>query len=295
MNRRPGRVSGLFFASPMSATPPLVWSAGRFRLPLHRPLVMGIVNVTPDSFSDGGQHAGFDSALAHARRLLDEGADLLDVGGESTRPGAQPVDSGEEWRRVGALLRELHAWRVPLSLDTYQTATMARALELGVDIINDIRALREPGAEELVAGSGAGVCLMHMQGEPASMQDQPHYDDVVVQVRDFLLQRVEAARALGVGAQRICIDPGFGFGKTRVHNLELARNLRAFADLGPVLLAGVSRKSMLAEFAAVAPQQRVHASIGAALACVAAGARVLRVHDVAATRDAVRAFEALRG
>ncbi len=272
------------------------WQAGRFALPLQRTLLMGIVNLTPDSFSDGGRLPSPTAALEHCRRLLDEGADILDLGAESTRPGAQAVDDATEWQRLQPVLRELVGWKVPVSIDTYHPPTMLAALDLGADIINDIHALRQPGALQALAGSdSAGVCLMHMQGEPASMQDQPHYDDVVVQVRDFLLQRVEAARALGVGAQRICIDPGFGFGKTRVHNLELARNLRAFADLGPVLLAGVSRKSMLAEFAAVAPQQRVHASIGAALACVAAGARVLRVHDVAATRDAVRAFEALRG
>ena len=254
---------------------------------------MGIVNVTPDSFSDGGQHAGFDSALAHARRLLDEGADLLDVGGESTRPGAQPVDSGEEWRRVGALLRELHAWRVPLSLDTYQTATMARALELGVDIINDIRALREPGAEELVAGSGAGVCLMHMQGAPCDMQHAPHYTDVVAEVGDFLRARIDALRARGVDATRICVDPGFGFGKTLQHNVTLARGLPQIAALGQPLLVGVSRKSMIGGMAGRPPAQRLPGSLAAALACVAAGAHVVRVHDVAATVDALAVWRAM--
>ena len=270
------------------------WSAGRFQLELERTRVMGIVNVTPDSFSDGGHHADTAAALRHARRLLDEGADMLDVGGESTRPGAQPVDADEEWRRVGPLLRELVTWRVPLSIDTYQVPTMARALELGVDIINDIGALRAPGAEALVAASDAGICLMHMQGEPRSMQRAPHYDDVVAEVADFLRARVDALRARGVAAARLCVDPGFGFGKTLEHNVTLARELRAIAALGQPLLVGVSRKSMIGGMAGRPADERLPGSLAAALACVAAGARIVRVHDVAATVDALKVWGALR-
>jgi dihydropteroate synthase len=278
----------------MTATATPSWSAGRFELALSRVHVMGIVNVTPDSFSDGGRHADTEAALRHARRLLDEGADILDVGGESTRPGAQPVDADEEWRRVGPLLRELVAWRVPLSIDTYQLPTMARALELGVDIVNDVGALRAPGAEALVAGSTAGVCLMHMQGEPREMQRAPHYEDVVAEVAAFLRARVDALRARGVRAARLCVDPGFGFGKTLEHNLALARGLRTIAALGQPLLVGVSRKSMIGGLAARPPAERLPGSLAAALACVAAGAQVVRVHDVAATCDALKVWSAMR-
>ena len=278
----------------MTATATPSWSAGRFQLELSRVHVMGIVNVTPDSFSDGGRHATTEAALSHARRLLDEGADILDVGGESTRPGAQPVDADEEWRRVGPLLRELVAWRVPLSIDTYQVPTMARALELGVDIVNDVGALRAPGAEALVAASTAGVCLMHMQGEPREMQRAPHYDDVVAEVAAFLRERVDALRARGVSAARLCVDPGFGFGKTLEHNLALARGLHTIAALGQPLLVGVSRKSMIGGMAGRPPAERLAGSLAAALACVAAGAHVVRVHDVAATCDALKVWSAMR-
>ena len=272
-----------------------VWQAGRFVLSLRRTLLMGIVNVTPDSFSDGGRHDTPAAALAHARRLIDEGADLLDLGAESTRPGSQPVSAPEEWRRLQPVLRELVGWQVPISVDTYHPETMRAALELGVDIINDVYALRQPGALEAVAASAeAGVCLMHMQGEPASMQLEPHYDDVVAEVRAFLLQRAQAAKQAGVGRSRICLDPGFGFGKTREHNLALARALEPLCEAGYPVLIGVSRKSMLAGTSKLPPLERVPASLGAALACVAAGARVVRVHDVAATRDALRTFEAMR-
>ncbi len=275
--------------------PARVWQAGRFALELRRTLLMGIVNLTPDSFSDGGRHAGPDAALAHARRLLDEGADLLDLGAESTRPGAVPVDDDEEWRRLQPVLRELVSWQVPLSVDTYHPRTMRAALELGVDVINDIRALRAPGALEALAHSpAAGACLMHMQGEPSTMQQAPHYDDVTAEVLDFLGRRVRVLREAGVALERLCVDPGFGFGKTREHNLRLARDLPRLRELGCAVLVGVSRKSMLAATSSQAPHERVAASLGAALACVAAGAHVVRVHDVAATRDAVRTFEAMR-
>ncbi len=277
------------------ARPEGAWQAGRFVLPLRCTLLMGIVNVTPDSFSDGGAHDAPAAALEHARRLLDEGADILDVGGESTRPGSQPVDDDEEWNRVGPVLRELVRWNVPVSIDTYHPRTMRAALELGVDIVNDVCALRRPGALEAVARSpDAGVCLMHMQGEPVTMQQSPHYDDVVAEVVGFLRERAECLQAAGVARRRICLDPGFGFGKTREHNLELGRRLEQLAALGYPLLIGVSRKSMLAGTSKLPPLQRIPASLGAALACVVAGARIVRVHDVAATRDAVRTFEAMR-
>ena len=276
-------------------SPSTGWQAGRFVLPLQRTLLMGIVNVTPDSFSDGGRHDTPAAALEHARRLLDEGADLLDLGAESTRPGSLPVDDAEEWRRLEPVLRELVSWKVPLSVDTYHPRTMRAALELGADIINDVYALRQPGALEAVAASpDAGVCLMHMRGEPAGMQLDPSYTDVAGEVREFLLQRAQAVRDAGVHPARICLDPGFGFGKTREHNLTLARALTSLCEAGYPVLIGVSRKSMLAGTSKLPPRERVPASIGAALACVAAGARVVRVHDVAATRDAVRTFEAMR-
>lgn len=276
--------------------PARVWQAGRFALGLQRTLLMGIVNLTPDSFSDGGMHEAPAPALEHARRLLDEGADILDVGAESTRPGAQPVADDEEWRRLEPVLRELVTWKVPLSVDTYHPRTMQAALALGVDIVNDVHALRRPGAVQAVARSAsAGACLMHMQGEPPDMQRQPRYADVVSEVRDFLRQRVRELQRAGVGAERLCVDPGFGFGKTREHNLQLARGLSEFTGLGCALLVGVSRKSMLAATSGQAPRERVAASLGAALACVAAGADIVRVHDVAATRDALRTFEAMRG
>ena len=280
----------------LGAAPAPAWQAGRFALPLQRTLLMGIVNLTPDSFSDGGADATPAQAIERCQRLLDEGADILDLGAESTRPGAQPVGDEQEWLRLQPVLREVAGWKVPVSVDTYHPRTMRAALEAGADIINDVYALRRPGALQALAGSAsAGVCLMHMQGEPASMQHAPVYADVVAEVRDFLGQRARDLQSAGIAAQRICVDPGFGFGKTREHNVELARGLGAIAGLGHALLVGVSRKSMLAQFAAVPPRERLPASIGAALACVAGGARVLRVHDVAATRDAVRAFEAMTG
>jgi dihydropteroate synthase len=270
-----------------------IWRAGRFELSLRRPLVMAIVNVTPDSFSDGGAHADPAAALRHARRLLDEGADILDVGGESTRPGAPALSHDQEWSRIGAVLAELVRWKVPVSVDTYHPRTMAAALELGVDIINDICALRRGDAQRIVAASPAGVCLMHMQGEPGTMQAAPHYADVVGEVHAFLLEQARPLLERGVDPARICLDPGFGFGKTREHNLALARELERLAAEPYALLVGVSRKSLLGS--ARPPEQRLAGSLGAALACVAGGANVVRVHDVAATVDALQAWQAMRG
>lgn len=271
------------------------WSAGRFQLDLGRPLVMGIVNVTPDSFSDGGEHADPVAAVRHAQALVEAGADILDVGGESTRPGSLPLPQDAEWARIGPVLQEVVRWGVPISVDTYKPRTMRLALDLGVDIINDIDALRMPGAEEVVAPSSAGICLMHMQGEPQTMQQQPHYADVVREVGDFLRVRADAMLALGVSASRICVDPGFGFGKTLGHNLELARRLDAIVAHGYPVLVGVSRKSMIGGSSGRPVHERLPGSLAAALACVAAGARIVRVHDVAATVDALKVWTAVRG
>lgn len=271
-----------------------VWQTARFALDLARPLVMGIVNATPDSFSDGGAHADAAAAVAHARTLLDQGADILDVGGESTRPGSGDPGPEEEWRRIGPVLREIVTWGVPVSVDTRHAATMARALELGVDIINDIAALRAPGALDVAAGSDAGVCLMHMQGEPGTMQARPRYDDVVAEVAAFLAERTAALTQRGVAAARICLDPGFGFGKELEHNLALGRGLEALCAGPHPVLIGVSRKSMIGAVTGRPVDQRLAGSLGAALACVAAGAAVVRVHDVAATVDALRMWTAMR-
>ena len=270
------------------------WQAGRFSLQLQAPLVMGIVNVTPDSFSDGGLHAEAREAIAHAQSLLDQGADILDIGGESSRPGSPRLSHEQEWARIAPVLRELVRWNIPISVDTYQPDTMRRALELGVDIINDIHALRMPGAQEAVAASTAGVCLMHMQGEPGSMQQAPHYDDVGREVRTFLLERADVLKALGVAPSRIALDPGFGFGKTLEHNLGLAQTLPDLVAEGYPVLIGVSRKSMLGAMAGRKVNDRLAGSLAAALACIASGAQIVRVHDVGPTVDAIKVWRAMR-
>ncbi len=270
------------------------WQAGRFSLQLQAPLVMGIVNVTPDSFSDGGLHAEAREAIAHAQSLLDQGADILDIGGESSRPGSPRLSHEREWARIAPVLRELVRWNIPISVDTYQPDTMRRALELGVDIINDIHALRVPGAQEAVAASTAGVCLMHMQGEPGSMQQAPHYDDVGREVRIFLLERADVLKALGVAPSRIALDPGFGFGKTLEHNLALAQTLPDLVAEGYPVLIGVSRKSMLGAITGRNANDRLAGSLAAALACIASGAQIVRVHDVGPTVDAIKVWRAMR-
>ena len=270
------------------------WQAGRFSLQLQAPLVMGIVNVTPDSFSDGGLHAEAREAIAHAQSLLDQGADILDIGGESSRPGSPRLSHEQEWARIAPVLRELVRWNIPISVDTYQPDTMRRALELGVDIINDIHALRVPGAQEAVAASTAGVCLMHMQGEPGSMQQAPHYDDVGREVRIFLLERADVLKALGVAPSRIALDPGFGFGKTLEHNLALAQTLPDLVAEGYPVLIGVSRKSMLGAITGRNANDRLAGSLAAALACIASGAQIVRVHDVGPTVDAIKVWRAMR-
>ena len=274
---------------------PLVWKTARFELALDRPLVMGIVNVTPDSFSDGGLHAEAAQAIAHAQTLIEQGADVLDVGGESTRPGSPRLTPQQEWTRIGPVLREVVRWNVPVSVDTYHPQTMQRAIDLGVDVINDIFALRQPGAVDVVARSAVGVCLMHMQAEPGTMQLAPHYDDVGAEVRTFLRDRAAALRSSGIAASRIALDPGFGFGKSLEHNLQLAHGLGALAAEEYPLLVGVSRKSMIGALTGRDVSQRLAGSLAAALACVAAGAHIVRVHDVAATVDAIKVWRAMRG
>lgn len=258
-----------------------------FRLPLERPLVMGIVNVTPDSFSDGGCHFDTARAVAHGRQLVEEGADMLDIGGESSRPGAQCVSVAEELRRVLPVIEALSDVGVPLSVDTMKPEVMRRAVDAGAALINDIAALQAPGALAIAAEAGVGVCLMHMRGDPGTMQSDPDYGDVVQEVRDFLVRRVAVARAAGIPVERIIVDPGFGFGKRLEHNLALLRNIEAFRGLGACVLAGLSRKSMLGEITGRKVGERDTASAAAALLAARNGARILRVHNVAATKDAL--------
>lgn len=269
----------------------MIWQTTRFRIDLGRPQVMGIVNVTPDSFSDGGRDEA--AACAHCDTLLAEGADILDIGGESTRPGSQRPTPEQELARIAPVLRHALTLGVPVSVDTSQPLVIAAALDLGADIVNDVRALRRPGALERVAAHGsAGVCLMHMQGEPGTMQAAPTYGDVVAEVAGFLAARAGELRAAGVAGERIVLDPGYGFGKTVAHNVELMRRQQELLTLGYPLLAGWSRKSTLGALTGRAVQERLVASVAAALAAVERGARVLRVHDVAATVDALKIWAA---
>ena len=266
---------------------------GRYRLDLSRPLIMGVVNVTPDSFFDGGRHAGRDAAVAHAERLVSEGADLLDIGGESSRPGAEPVPAAQELERVLPVLEDVARLGVPVSVDTVKPEVMRAAIAAGAALINDITALRAPEALDAVAASGVGVCVMHMQGEPRTMQQDPRYADAVAEVTAFLAGRVAALEAAGIERSRIVVDPGFGFGKTLEHNLALLRHLDRLRALGVPLLAGLSRKSMLGRLTGRDVDERVHASVAAALCAVWRGAAIVRVHDVAATRDALAVFNAV--
>jgi len=267
---------------------------GKFQLDLTRPQVMGIVNVTPDSFSDGGKYASVDLAVEHALQLIAEGADILDIGGESTRPGADPVGLEEELRRVVPVVEALSkVTTVPLSIDTYKPEVMRAAIQAGADVVNDICALREDGALEIVANSNAGVCLMHMQGIPQNMQINPQYGDVVVEVKQFLADRVEACLAHGIARERILLDPGFGFGKTTAHNVALIQHLDSFTKLGYPLLVGLSRKSVLGRIAGGDELQRLHAGLAASVISVMKGAKIVRVHDVKATVDALKVVAAV--
>ena len=251
---------------------------------------MGVVNATPDSFSDGGRYLEPEAAIRRARTLLGEGADLIDVGGESTRPGAAPVEAPEELERVLPVVRALRD--VPVSVDTRRPAVMRAVLAEGVSMINDVQALAAPGAVEAVAAADCAVCLMHMKGEPRTMQRDPQYDDVVVEVRDFLAGRIAACEAAGIARGRIVADPGFGFGKTVDHNLTLLRRLPEIAMLGVPVLAGWSRKSSLGTLTGRDPGERLAGSLAAALLSLLGGARILRVHDVKETRDVVRVWQA---
>ena len=266
---------------------------GRFRLPLDRPLIMGIVNLTPDSFSGDGTGTDVARAIALARHQFDAGADILDLGAESSRPGAIQTPEDEELRRLLPVLREVADWGVPVSVDTYKPAVMRAALGAGASMINDISALRHVGALAAVADSDCAVCLMHMRGEPGTMQVAPHYDDVVREVRDFLAARVAACRLAGIDDNRLVLDPGFGFGKSLEHNLSLFRALTATAVDDLPLLAGISRKSMLGAITGRPVEQRLAASVAAAVLAVHNGARILRVHDVEETRDALAVMTAI--
>lgn len=285
-----------------SPTVGICWRAGRFTYDvgrLARPLVMGIINVTPDSFSDGGQHIRLPAALNHAERLLAEGADILDIGGESTRPGAPPVPLDEERRRVLPVVEALAARGVCVSVDTRHSALMREAIAAGASIINDVQALSAPGAIEACAAADVGVVLMHMQGQPGTMQAAPRYDGaggVVGEVSRYLSERARTCEAAGIARDRIVLDPGFGFGKTTEHNLELTRRLSEVVALGYPVLAGWSRKRTLGDLTGrTVASERVYASIAAALACVAHGARIVRVHDVGATVDALRVWGEMVG
>ena len=266
---------------------------GRFELILDRPVIMGVVNVTPDSFSDGGKFLSANAAIDHAHQLIDEGADILDVGGESTRPGSDPVGVDEELRRVLPIIEALRDARIPVSIDTMKTEVMKAAIQAGASMVNDVNALRSEGAMQACASSGVGVCLMHMHGEPRTMQREPTYADVVGEVKNFLVDRAKACEQAGISTDRIVIDPGFGFGKNREHNLTLLRRLQEFHETGYALLAGLSRKSVLGKITGQEVVSRVPASVAAALLAVQNGAQIVRVHDVRATKDALAILHAV--
>lgn len=271
----------------------MFWQTSRFRVDLSQPRVMGIVNVTPDSFSDGGQWADTGLALRHCERLVAEGADLLDIGGESSRPGAQPLSAGDELARVLPVLQGALSLGVPVSVDTFKPEVMRAALDLGVDVVNDIHALQRPGALDALASHPmAGLCLMHMRGEPGTMQTLTAYQDVVVEVGAFLTARAEAARQAGIAKERIVLDPGYGFAKSPEQNFRLLREQIRLCGLGYPLLAGWSRKASLGAVTGRAVSERLAGSIAAALAAVAHGARIVRVHDVAPTVDALKVWQA---
>ncbi len=270
-----------------------VLRCGRFRLDLSMPRIMAIVNLTPDSFSGDGLDRNLDGAIARAEAAAEAGADMLDIGGESSRPGADPVAEHEELDRILPLLERLASWPIPVSVDTVKPAVMRAAIDAGASMINDINAFRAESAVEAVAGSEAALCVMHMRGEPRTMQSMPQYDDVVAEVGAFLAERVAALATAGVAPERIVIDPGFGFGKTLEHNLELLRGIPELLESGFPVLVGMSRKSMLGTITGRPVDQRTIASVAAALLAVGLGARIVRVHDVAATKDAFAVWNAV--
>jgi dihydropteroate synthase len=256
---------------------------------------MGIINVTPDSFSDGGLYLSAQQAIAHAKHLIDEGADILDIGGESTRPGSQQVSIEEELNRVIPVLEALADSQIPLSVDTSKPEVMKHAIAAGAFMINDVNALRSPGTlEALAPHEQVQICLMHMQGTPRNMQENPQYKDIVHEVKDFLQQRIQAAKSAGIAEDRLVIDPGFGFGKTLQHNFTLLNQLDQLTSLGVPLLAGLSRKSMLGAVTGNSATDRIHESIAAALLAVVKGAKIVRVHDVKATKEALAVYTAMK-
>ena len=269
-----------------------MFRCGRFSFALDRPLVMGIVNVTPDSFSDGGRYLHVDQAVAHALSLREAGADILDIGGESTRPGSAPVGAEEEMARVLPVVASLRDAGVALSVDTMKPEVMAAVLDAGADMINDVHGFEAPGAWDAVAESDCGLCVMHMRGTPRTMQTEPVYADVVAEVSAYLRQRLDAARAAGIRADRLCIDPGFGFGKTLAHNLALFKNLDRLADMAPVLV-GLSRKSMLGALTGRQTADRLLPSVLAALLAIRRGATIVRAHDARETVDAIKLWREL--
>jgi dihydropteroate synthase len=266
---------------------------GRFRLPLDRPLLMGIVNLTPDSFSGDGLVGNVEQAIAHARQQFEAGSDILDIGAESSRPGAIPTSEEDELQRLLPVLKEVADWGIPISVDTYKPAVMRAALEAGAAMINDITGMNHNEALSIVAQSDCAVCVMHMQGEPGTMQQTPQYRDVVAEVRCFLAEAVERCRRAGIADERIVVDPGFGFGKTLDHNLALFSALTVAGVDDFPMLVGVSRKSMLGAITGRSVQERQAASVAAALLAAQKGAKILRVHDVAATRDALAVWAAI--
>lgn len=273
----------------------MIFHCGTHTLDLSRPQVMGIVNVTPDSFSDGGQFSSAQLAIEYGFRLVEQGADILDIGGESTRPGSIPVPLDEELQRVIPVIEGLAVQvGVPISIDTYKPEVMRAAIAAGASIVNDVRALQEPGALEVVAASDAGLCLMHMLGTPQTMQADPQYADVVAEVSEFLRERALTCEAAGIEKSRIMLDPGFGFGKRSQHNIALLRELPVLCALGYPVLAGLSRKSVLGQITGNTVEERLPASIAAAVVAVMKGAAVVRVHDVKATREALAVLQAVR-
>lgn len=275
----------------------MIWQTRRFQIDLTRPKIMGIVNLTPDSFSDGGTYSGsLKSALQHAEQLVQDGADILDIGGESTRPNAPHVSPAEEWARVQPILDEVSKWQVPISLDTRHTEIMTQALDKQyIDIINDVQGLEDTGAVDLLAQSTAGVCVMHMQGLPENMQNNPNYQDVVNEVAAYLQQRADVCIQAGIAPGRIVLDAGFGFGKTLAHNIALLQNLDKLSSSYHLPhLVGVSRKRMIGELTGRdVPSERVSGSVAAALFAVERGAKIIRVHDVRETADALKVWQAL--
>lgn len=271
------------------------WLCGRFEFSLKRTLLMGVVNVTPDSFSDGGQHVDTKSAISHAQKLVTEGADIIDIGGESTRPGALPVSIQEELARILPVIEAMRYCGAAISIDTCKHEVMQAALDAGADIINDVTGMRQPEAQRIVAAHpSCGVCLMHMQGEPRTMQSNPHYQNVVHEVQEALVAQAHLLERLGVSRARISLDPGLGFGKTLEHNYQLLHGLAQLVQSGYPVVLGASRKSLIGHVTGKPVDQRLSGSIAAALAGVARGAAILRVHDVDATHDALKVWQAIQ-